>query len=158
MRLRALRFAIVLVALIAVGAAVLAAQQFRRGRRYGAPIRTPTAGSFDGAFNFCRVMFQSSSYGDGGNWSVDYPRADVNLSIRLAELTKTRISVIEGGEPNHLVLRLTDIAFGEPSAAGRPLHGSLAPMYAHVALVLAAGVHLPAPMVAWFQAVAALLG
>ena len=110
MRLRALRFAIVLAAIIALGAAAVAAQQFRRGRRYAEPLRTPTAESFDGAFNFCRVMFQSSSYGDGGNWSVDYPRADVNLSIRLAELTKTRISVIEGGEPNHVVLRLTDEA------------------------------------------------
>ena len=38
---------------------------------------------------------------------VDYPRADINLSIRLGELTKTQISLAEG-EPNHLVVRLTD--------------------------------------------------
>ena len=42
--------------------------------------------------------------GDGGGWSVDYPRADVNLSIRLSELTKTRISIDKSGEPNHLVI------------------------------------------------------
>ena len=33
-------------------------------------------------------MFSESTDGDGGDWSVDYPRADVNLSIRLSELTQ----------------------------------------------------------------------
>ena len=55
-------------------------------------IATPTPESFDGRFNFCRIAFSGSSMGDGGGWSVDYPRADINLSIRLSELTKTRIS------------------------------------------------------------------
>jgi hypothetical protein len=49
--------------------------------------------------------------GDGGSWFVDYPRADENLSIRLAELTKTAISIDRAtGGPNHLVLQLTDPA------------------------------------------------
>lgn len=39
---------------------------------------------------------------------VDYPRADINLSIRLSELTKTQISLDPSGQPNHLVVRLTD--------------------------------------------------
>ena len=47
-------------------------------------------------------------HGRGGGWSVDYPRADTNLSIRLSELTKTSISTDTAGEPNHLVVRLTD--------------------------------------------------
>ena len=81
--------------------------QFRRGGRFG-PIRTPTPDTFEGSFNFCRIMFPSSRDGDGGNWSVDYPRADVNLSIRLAELTRTRVSVQPDGEPEHVVLSLTD--------------------------------------------------
>jgi len=81
--------------------------QFRRGGRSG-PIRTPTPDTFEGSFNFCRIMFPSSRDGDGGNWSVDYPRADVNLSIRLAELTRTRVSVQPDGEPEHVVLSLTD--------------------------------------------------
>ena len=67
-----------------------------------------TPESFDGGFNFCRIMFSESNDGDGGNWSVDYPRADVNLSIRLSELTRTRISRDTSGEPNHVLLRLTD--------------------------------------------------
>jgi hypothetical protein len=39
---------------------------------------------------------------------VDYPRADVNLSIRLSELTKTRVSFDGDKEPRHFVLQLTD--------------------------------------------------
>ena len=80
----------------------------RRGRGFGAYLRTPTPQSFDGAFNFCRVAFPYSTMGDGGGWLVDYPRADINLSIRLSELTKTRISLDARGEPNHLVIRLSD--------------------------------------------------
>jgi hypothetical protein len=97
--------------LIAIGAVAADAQRFRGGRgRYFEPIRSPTPETFDGAFNFCRIMF-SSSYGrDGSNWSVDYPRADVNLSIRYSELTKAKISVDPSGEPNHVVIALTDPA------------------------------------------------
>ena len=88
---------------------VAAATAQRRGRGPRAMIRTPTPESFDGRFNFCRVAFSYGNMGDGGGWSVDYPRADVNLSIRLSELTKTSISTDPAtGEPNHLVLRLTD--------------------------------------------------
>lgn len=93
--------------LLALVCAVTAIAQ-RRGRGFGGYIKSPTPETFDGAFNFCRVMFSYSSMGDGGGWLVDYPRADVNLSIRLAELTKTRISLDKSGEPNHVVLRLTD--------------------------------------------------
>ena len=35
---------------------------------------------------------------------------------------------------------------------------SLSAMFAHLALVLIAGIWLPGPLVAWFQHVAALLG
>ena len=46
--------------------------------------------------------------GDGGGWSVDFPRADINMSIRLSELTKTTVSFAAPEEPNHVVVRLTD--------------------------------------------------
>ena len=96
-----------LAVLLASASTVLA--QRRRGFGYGyAPMRMASAESFDGSFNFCRIIFSQSNDGDGGNWSVDYPRADVNLSIRLAELTRTRISRDSSGEPNHVLLRLTD--------------------------------------------------
>jgi len=101
--------------LVAVCAVAADAQRFRGGRgRFFEPIRSPTPDTFDGAFNFCRIMFSSSYAGDsGGNWSVDYPRADVNLSIRYSELTKARISLDPSGEPNHVVLALTDPALFE---------------------------------------------
>lgn len=97
-----------LVALAASVALVAVGEAQRRGRGWGAYIRTPTPESFDGRFSFCRVATSTSTMGDGGGWMVDYPRADINLSIRLSELTRTAISVDAAGEPNHLVVRLTD--------------------------------------------------
>jgi hydrogenase-4 component F len=57
-----------------------------------------------------------------------------------------------------LFLRLNGLAFGEPQGSTAPAKASYLPMFAHLALVLAAGLHLPAPLVAWFQHVAKLLG
>ena len=85
-------FTIAIAVALCIGAASTALAQRRRGFGFGAPLRMATPESFDGGFNFCRIMFSQSPDGDGGNWSVDYPRADVNLSIRLSELTRTRIS------------------------------------------------------------------
>ena len=39
-----------------------------------------------------------------------------------------------------------------------PVEASYVPLFAHLGLVLAAGIYLPAPLVAWFQIVARLLG
>ena len=57
-----------------------------------------------------------------------------------------------------LFLRLNSIAFGEPRGPNHKAKGSYVPMFAHLGLVLVAGTYLPAPLVAWFQAVAKLLG
>jgi hydrogenase-4 component F len=57
-----------------------------------------------------------------------------------------------------LFLRLNAVAFGEPRGPNHKAKGSYVPMFAHLGLVLAAGIYLPAPLVAWFQAVAKLLG
>jgi hydrogenase-4 component F len=57
-----------------------------------------------------------------------------------------------------LFLRLTGLAFGEPSAGSAPDEASYVPIYVHLALVLVAGVYLPPTLVAWFQNVAGLLG
>ena len=65
-------------------------------------------GSYTGSFLFCRISFRNNPYGDGGGWSVDYDHADLNLSFRLAELTKTPISRDASGEIRHIVIRLTD--------------------------------------------------
>ncbi len=57
-----------------------------------------------------------------------------------------------------LLLRLTGFIFGEPTGSLKPSEASYVPLIAHMSLVLMAGVYLPGPMVAWFQAVARLLG
>jgi hydrogenase-4 component F len=57
-----------------------------------------------------------------------------------------------------LLLRLNGLAFGEPQGSSAPAEASLVPLYAHLGLVLAAGLYLPPPLVAWFQHVATLLG
>ena len=57
-----------------------------------------------------------------------------------------------------LLLRVTDVAFGPVKGPVGPVHASYLPMFAHLALVLMAGIWLPPALVAWFQHVAALLG
>ena len=57
-----------------------------------------------------------------------------------------------------LLLRLNGFAFGEASGATTPVKASYVPMFAHLAIVLVAGIYLPGPLVAWFQHVARLLG
>ena len=57
-----------------------------------------------------------------------------------------------------LVLRLNSLAFGEPRGPSAGVKASYAPLIAHFALVLAIGLYLPGPLVAWFQQVARLLG
>jgi hypothetical protein len=63
---------------------------------------------YDGRFVFCRLAFRQAPDGDGGGWSVDYPRADMNFPFRLGELTETSISRDSRGEPNHVVLTAMD--------------------------------------------------
>jgi hydrogenase-4 component F len=57
-----------------------------------------------------------------------------------------------------LMWRVTSVAFGEPSGSRAPVKASYLPMFAHLALVFAAGVFIPSALVAWFQSVARALG
>lgn len=101
---------------VLLAATVASAQEqwggFRgRGGRQRYPSRFPTATSFDGGFNFCRMIYTSVRYEDGGSgWSTDYWNADINFSTRLGELTKTTISRQMNGDPNHLSVRILDPA------------------------------------------------
>jgi hypothetical protein len=117
-RLRALA-----AAALCVLAASTAYAQFGRGF-FGTRVAAPE--DFDGRFNYCRVMYRPAFGGFGGNWTTDYPRADINMSIRLSELTKTRVNFYPSGDPRHLVVRLnSDELFQCPlvimSAPGRAL-------------------------------------
>jgi hypothetical protein len=84
--------------------------QGRRGRGFGFGRQVPINNTwiYDGSFVFCRVAFRQNPYGDGGGWSVDYPRADMNLPFRMGQLTTVPISRDPTGEPNHVVITLTD--------------------------------------------------
>jgi hypothetical protein len=97
------------VMLLAVGAGYGHAQwRYREGRF---PPRMAPAVMPDGDFTFCRLMYDRvRTEPMGMGWTTDYPYAEINLMTRLSELTKTRISRDERGQPNHWVVRLTDDA------------------------------------------------
>jgi hydrogenase-4 component F len=57
-----------------------------------------------------------------------------------------------------LVLRLQDMVFGNPKGSKDPVKASAVPLFVHLAIVLAAGLWLPEPIVHWFRLVAAQLG
>jgi hypothetical protein len=84
-------------------------QILRPGFGFNEPVRLPTAQTFQGGFNFCRLMFGSNRREKGG-WRTDYPGADYNLSVRLGELTKTRVTKDSAGRPAYAVVRPTDAA------------------------------------------------
>jgi hypothetical protein len=96
------------VAMVALAASLAYAQGFRFregsiGPRY-APDHMP-----DSAFVVCRMQYRSVRYEAMGiGWLTDYPYAEMNLSTRLSELTKTRVSRDASGHPNSYVVRLTD--------------------------------------------------
>jgi hypothetical protein len=75
-----------------------------RGWR-GEPPRFPTRAIKDGQFHFCRLLYSSFTREPGGQgWRTDYPGADINFSIRFAELTKTAVSIDGEGDPEHFVV------------------------------------------------------
>ncbi|HEV3140265.1 MAG TPA: DUF4159 domain-containing protein, partial [Vicinamibacterales bacterium] len=80
---------------------------------YGGWRRTPpkwgTRENFDGSWTYCRGYYQSDRREDGGSgWDTDFPGADNNFSVRLAELTNVHIKLDSRGQPDYVVLRLDD--------------------------------------------------
>ena len=57
-----------------------------------------------------------------------------------------------------LFLRLNNVAFGEARGPSEEAKASYVPMFAHLGLVLIAGIYLPPALVGWFETVAKLLG
>jgi hypothetical protein len=75
----------------------------------GGPPRWPKPGDFDGSFLYCRGFYTSAYREAGGmGWWTDYPGADNNFSVRLAELTRIRVKLGRDRQPHHVVLQLTD--------------------------------------------------
>jgi hypothetical protein len=81
----------------------------RGGFWRGGPPQFAERGDFDGSFNYCRGFFTSATReASGSGWGTDYPGADNNFSVRLAELTLVRVKLNADGQPAHVVVRLTD--------------------------------------------------
>jgi hypothetical protein len=80
--------------------------QFGRGGFFGYGARVATPQDFDGRFHYCRIVYRQALDGSGGSWRTDYPRADINFSIRFSELTKASVSFDAQREPNHLLVNL----------------------------------------------------
>jgi hypothetical protein len=95
--------ALIGVALLA--ATVVAQRQFGRFNP-----RLPPNPPYDGAFQYCRGVYQRHPQGDGGGWLTDYPQADENLPFRLSELTRVSVSRNATGTFNHTIVSLTDDA------------------------------------------------
>ena len=110
-----MRRALVLVVVLAIAAGGLgtavSAQRgffFREGSMAArfAPDQMP-----DAAFVICRLAYaRVRAEPSGIGWQTDYPFAEINLTTRLSELTRTRVSRDAEGLPNHYVVRATDPA------------------------------------------------
>jgi hypothetical protein len=100
----------ILVAAVGVGSLASAQQIWVGGGRSSrmAP-RWAAADAFVGSFVYCRGHFTSRySEGGGQGWRTDYPGADNNFSVRLAELTRIHVKLDGQQQPHHVVVPLTD--------------------------------------------------
>ncbi len=95
----------------ALGLASLFAQ-FGRGDFSNTPVRLAPKVFPDAKFVVCRLYYtQVRREPSGGGWRTDYPYGEINLTTRLAEMTRTPVSRAGAtGQPNHYVVRATDDA------------------------------------------------
>ncbi|HLG56948.1 MAG TPA: DUF4159 domain-containing protein [Vicinamibacterales bacterium] len=112
-RHRSIVAAALAVTLVAAASVAHAQRFFREGSfapRY-APAQMP-----DSSFVVCRLAYRSVRAEPSGiGWQTDYPYAEINLTTRLSELTKTRVSRDGNHQPNFYVVRpLDDALFNCP--------------------------------------------
>jgi Domain of unknown function (DUF4159) len=108
-RPRPLRLAATMTAVFLLASAALALAQFRsRGLNMVGSGSGLAPDTFpDGDFVICRLVY-TEAHRFAGGWRTDHPLGERNLSIRFAELTKTRVSKARDGSPNHYLVRLMD--------------------------------------------------
>jgi hypothetical protein len=97
--------------LLAAAMSVSAQQIWVGGERgWGrTPPRWAQLSDFNGSFVYCRGYFESyTQEPSGSGWSTDYPGADNNFSVRLAELTRVRVNFDETRQPNYVVVAAND--------------------------------------------------
>lgn len=105
------RIRVTLLAALALAASMAFAQQIWVGDGWFGRVAPKWAkrSDFDGSFVFCRGFYRSVRRMQSGNgWNTDYPGADNNFSVRLAELTRVTVKLDPDGQPNHVVVSLTD--------------------------------------------------
>jgi hypothetical protein len=105
------RVGVAVVLGVAFGAAAASAQRIwvGGGGFWRTPPKWATNASFDGSFNYCRGFYTSNRREAGGSgWDTDYPGSDNNFSVRLAELTLVRVKLDATGQPDYVVVHLTD--------------------------------------------------
>lgn len=99
------------VALVLTAAIALSAQDLFKIDPEGATRpRFPPAEWPDHDFTICRLWYSSvRAERDGSGWKTDYPYSEINLLIRLGEMTPARISFDPGEKrPNTWVVKLSD--------------------------------------------------
>jgi hypothetical protein len=94
------RAGVTLLAVAMLASAVYAQQIWVGGGRGMGP-RWAQPEDFDGSFLYCRVFYQ-------GGWRTDYPGADHNFSVRLAELTRVPVRFDRFRNPHYVVVAITD--------------------------------------------------
>jgi hypothetical protein len=112
-RIRRLFVWAVCAAFVAAAPVAYAQRIWVGGGRFGGFSRVPPKWAkdtdFDGSFIYCRGFYTSRYREQGGQgWSTDYPGADNNFSVRLAELTTVHVKLDEERQPNYVVVSLTD--------------------------------------------------
>ena len=95
------RFALALALAVGLSALSVAAQRSRiltDGRNLQIPINHGLPDTtLD--FTFCRLRYDNVRRARKSGWGDDYPQADYNFMVRLSELTKTKISRWNNGDP-----------------------------------------------------------
>ena len=104
------RLVVLVVLALAAGSAAYAQRIWTGGGRfYREPPKWVKPADFNGSFLYCRGFYRSVTREQGGQgWSTDYPGADNNFSVRLAELTRVHVTLNENRQPNYGVVSLTD--------------------------------------------------
>jgi len=103
------RLTAALVTAVLAAVSIVNAQDIIRGGRRGQRPRFATVEDFDGGFSYCRAYYNSVyNTGSGSGWDTDYPAADNNFSVRLAELTRVPVKLGSDRQPRNVVIRLDD--------------------------------------------------
>ena len=106
-RVRLLIATVIAAAMMILAAGGVSAQRFFREGGFAA--RYAPAHMPDSSFVICRLAYtQIRREQSGIGWETDYPYAEINLTTRFSELTRTRISRDTNGSPNYYVVRATD--------------------------------------------------